>query len=202
MSAAAETYESVQDLESHEGFLDLVQLREGLEQVMPATLVQASDEAAERVRALSRVEDPGAESVANKHLAGVLAAVLGTIAPAATATAIAYWLSKGPHSRLTFVPRWLRPRIDPERTPKLTTMTSFANDRSRMVREAIEESTPVLISRHGQVLAAVVPLEPGAYEAVVYEASGRARLAAANAGPPPVDLDEETADAILLDRSW
>jgi hypothetical protein len=197
VSTAIVKYQSVPDMEGpREGLLDLAQLREGLEQVMPTTLVQASEEAAERVRALPDIAEP-AEGAAAKNLASVLAAALGTIAPAATATAIAYWLSREPRSRVAFVPRWLRPRIDPERTPKLTTMTSFANDRSRMVREAIEDSTPVLISRHGQVRAAIIPLEPGAYEAVVYEAAGRARLAAANAAPPPIELDEKTADAIL-----
>jgi hypothetical protein len=185
--------------QSHEGFVGLAQLREGLEQVMPATLVQASDEAAERVRALSDVAEPAAASALTKSLASVLAAALGTIAPAATATAVAYWLSREPQARLAFVPRWLRPRIDPERPPKLVTMTSFANDRSRMVREVIENSTPILISRRGQVLAAVIPLEPGAFEAAVYEAGGRARLAAADVGPQ-VELDEETAEAILSAR--
>jgi hypothetical protein len=197
VSTAPVKYQSTPDLEQlHEGLLDLGQLREGLEQVMPTTLVQASDEAAERVRALSDVAELTAESATTKNLASVLAAALGTIAPAATAAAVAYWLSREPRSRLTFVPRWLRPRIDPERPPKLTTMTSFANDRSRMVREAIEDSTPILISRHGQVLAAVIPLEPGAFETAVYEAGGRARLAAADASPP-VELDEKTVEAIL-----
>jgi hypothetical protein len=197
VSSAALKYQSVLNLEeSREELWDLAQIREGLEQVMPTTLVQASEEAAERVSALPDIAE-SAEGTAHKNLASVLAAALGTIAPAATAAGIAYWLSKESRSRAAFVPRWLRPRIDPECTPKLTTMTSFANDRSRMVREAIEDSTPVLISRHGQIRAALVPLEPGAYEAVVYEAGGRARLAADNAAPLPVELDEKTADAIL-----
>jgi hypothetical protein len=197
VSTSAMKYEPEPEPKPQEGLVNLVQLREGLEQVMPIALVQVSDEAAERVRAVSDTAETEAESEARKNHASVFAAALGTIAPAVTTAAVAYWLTKGAGSRMAFVPRWLRPRIDPERTPILATMTTFANDRSRMVRQAIENSTPVLISRHGQILAAVVPLEPGAYEATVYEAAGRARMAAAHAAPPTIQLDEKAVDAIL-----
>jgi hypothetical protein len=196
-STSATNYEPEPGLTSQEGLVDLVQLREGLQQVMPIALVQVSGEAAERVRAVSDADETEAERAARNNLAHVFAAALGTLAPAVTTAAVAYWLTTGPGSRMAFVPRWLRPRIDPERTPILATMTSFANDRSRIVRQAIEDSTPVLISRHGQVLAAIVPLEPGAYEATAYEAAGRARMVAAHAAPPAVQLDEKTVDAIL-----
>lgn len=178
---------------SDERLLDLAQLREGLEQVLPTALVRASDEAVERVRATGDVAGPAAGATP-KNLASMLAAALGTIAPAVTTAAIGHWLDRESRSSSVF-PRWFRPRIDLERSPKLATMTSFAHDRSRLVREAIDESTPILISRHGQVLAAIVPLEPGAFESAVYETAGRARLDAVNAAQQE-ELDDKTAEAI------
>ena len=174
-------------------------LREGLEQVLPAALVKASDEAADRVSALSGAvqadTEPEAEDVSVKAFASTLAAALGTIAPAITASAIDSWIDKA-NLRLALVPRWLHPSIIPDRQPKLMTMTSFANDRSRVVREAIDDSSPVLISRHGRIMAAVIPLEPGAYEGEVYKAAGRERWDAMRE-KPPIELDEKTAEEIL-----
>lgn len=175
-------------------------LREGLEQVLPAALVQASDEAADRVTALSGPAgtdtEPGIEDASVRTFASTLAAALGSIAPATTASAIDSWLDRASNLRLVLVPRWLHPSINPHRQPKLVTMTSFANDRSRVVREAIDDSTPVLISRHGRIMAALIPLEPGAYEADVYKAAGQERLAAMRE-MTSIELDEKTAEEIL-----
>lgn len=174
-------------------------LREGLEQVLPAALVKASDEAADRVSALSSSahadDEPDAEGVSVRAFASTLAAALGTIAPAITASAIDSWIDRA-NLRLALVPRWLHPSITPDRQPRLMTMTSFANDRSRVVREAIEDSSPVLLSRHGRIVAAVIPLEPGAYEGAVYKAAGRERWDAMRERPP-VKLDEKTVEEIL-----
>jgi len=186
--------------EPSEGLLSIEELREYLEAVMPIALVRASGEAAERVVAVSEIDEPEREGMATKDFVSFtaqLAAALGAIAPATTVAFVNDKLSKSRTrpSRLAF-PRWLRPNIDPDRKPKLTTMTSFAKDRSRLVREAIEESTPVLISRHGQVLAALIPLEPGAFERTVYPAAGRGR-SDATAGQSVPQLDEKTAERIL-----
>ena len=190
--------EQLETEEPSVGLLSIRELRECLEVVMPIALVRASSEAAERVVAVSEVDEPEREGIATKDFAlsftTQLAAALGAIAPATTAAAVTDQLGK--RSRLPSFPRWLRPNIDPDRKPKLTTMTSFSRDRSRLVREAIEESTPVLISRHGQVLAALIPLEPGAFERAVYRTAGRARSnAAADQSAPR--LDEKVAERIL-----
>lgn len=177
-------------------------LREGLEQVMPIALAQASDEATDRVLALSdQAPEAGPDPTARGHdarnFAGTLAAALGTIAPALTATGIESWIGKT--SRLALVPRWLKPAIDATRNPRLITMTSFANDRSRVIREAIDESVPVLISRRGRIVAAVIPLEPGAYESEIYRDAGRERLAAMSERPE-VELDGGAIEEILSSR--
>jgi hypothetical protein len=186
--------------EPSEGLLPIVELREYLEEVMPIALVRASSEAAERVVAVSEIDEPDREGITTKNFAlnftAQLAAALGHIAPAATAAAVGNLVGKSQRSRFTPFPRWLRPKIDPDRKPTLTTMTSFAKNRSRLVREAIEESTPVLISRHGRIVAALVPLEPGEFEKVVYKTAGRARLEAGADQQPP-QLDESLVEKIL-----
>lgn len=186
--------------EPSEGLLPIMELRECLEEVMPIALVRASSEAAERVVAVSEIAELEYEGIVTKKFVvsftTQLAAALGTIAPATTAAAVNNRLGKSSRSWLASFPRWLRPNIDPDRKPKLTTMTSFARDRSRLVREAIEESTPVLISRHGQILAALIPLEPGAYESAVYKTAGRARWATV-VDRPRSQLDEDVAETIL-----
>jgi hypothetical protein len=176
-------------------------LREGLEQVMPIALAQASDEAAERVLALSGREpapegEASAEEDDARNFASILAAALGTIAPSLTAAAVETWIGKTANLRLALVPQWLRPTIDPARGPRIMTMTSFANDRSRVIREVIDESTPVLISKRGRVMAAVIPLDAGSYESDIYRDAGRARLAAMSERPE-VELDESVIEEIL-----
>lgn len=186
--------------ESTDGLLPIKELRECLEKVMPIALVRASSEAAKRVVAVSEIDEPGREGLATESFAinftAQLAAALGDIASATTAAAVNNLLGKSSRSRFGYFPRWLRPKIDPERKPKLTTMTTFSRDRSRLVREAIEQSAPVLISRHGQIVAALVPLEPGAFERTVYKTAGHAR-SAANADQESSQLDERTAERIL-----
>ncbi len=177
--------------------VDVETLHEGLAQVMPGALVMAADEAAERVEELSGPTPAGVKITAGPRArqVEVLAASLGAIAPSFTANALNNWLAKHGHARPAFLPAWLRPAIDPGRTPKLTTMTSFANDRSRVIREAVDESRPVLISRHGRIVAAIVPLEPGAYETEVYRTAGRARMVSTDQQPPLL-LSEDDAEAI------
>jgi len=190
--------EQLETEEPSVGLLSFKELRECLEVVMPIALVRASSEAAERVVAVSEIDEPEREGMVTKDFAisftTQLAAALGAIAPATTAAAVTDEL--GRRSWLAAFPRWLRPKIDPDRKPKLTTMTSFSQDRSRLVREAIEESTPVLISRHGRVLAALVPLQPGSFERAVYKSAGRARSDAAAEQSAP-QLDEKVAERIL-----
>jgi hypothetical protein len=184
--------------ETRDKLLHLVELRECLQEVMPIALVRASSEAAERVVAVSEIDEKSSEGLSTKksvvNYTTQLAAALGVIAPAPTAAAVTHML--GSRRRIASLPRWLRPRIDPRRKPKLATMTSFSKDRSRLVREAIEESTPVLISRHGRILAAIIPLEPGAYDEAVYRHAGQVRRAA-NASRTAPELDEMTAEEIL-----
>jgi prevent-host-death family protein len=186
--------------ESSGGLLPITELRKCLQEVMPIALVRASKEAAERVVAVSEIDELGPDGVAVKSIAVdytyQLAAALGVIAPATTAAAVGNLLGKSLRSRFAFLPRWLRPRIDPDRAPRLATMTEFSQDRSRLVREVIEESTPVLISRHGRIVAALVPLEPGAFEETVYKAAGRARAAIEEDRSSP-ELDDSLAERIL-----
>jgi PHD/YefM family antitoxin component YafN of YafNO toxin-antitoxin module len=76
------------------------------------------------------------------------------------------------------------------------TMTSFANDRSRAVREVVDESVPVLISRRGRIMAAVIPLEAGTYESDIFRDAGRERLAVMSERSD-VELDDSAVDEIL-----
>jgi hypothetical protein len=176
-------------------------LRAGLEQVMPIALAEASDEAAERVLAYggripASEHERETEDNDARNFASTLAAAFGTIAPSRTAAAVESWIGNNSDLRLALVPKWLRPALDPERRPRIMTMTSFANDRSRVIRQAIEESVPVLISRRGRIMAAVIPLEAGSYESEIYRDAGRERLAAMS-GRPEVELDDATVEEIL-----
>lgn len=77
-------------------------------------------------------------------------------------------------------PSWLRPRLAADARPRFVTLTDFARKRSRLVADL--DDGPVLLTRRGTVVAALVPLEPGAYEAATREAGFR--RAAGGLGQP------------------
>jgi antitoxin (DNA-binding transcriptional repressor) of toxin-antitoxin stability system len=52
-----------------------------------------------------------------------------------------------------------------------------------LIREAVD-GTPILLTRHGVVVVAVVPLQPGAYEEAVYPAAMRRVLEETNERQP------------------
>jgi len=138
-------------------------LRDGLQRVLPPLLVEASSEARDTVATFSPESNEGTDL----ELAS-LAAALGASAATAVASALAAWLTRRSSKHPSFGwPRWMRPALDPSRSPKLATLTEFSQLRTQYVREALE-GVPILLTRHGSVVAALVPLQPGAYEDSVY----------------------------------
>lgn len=151
-------------------------LAQALQEVMPATLVGVAQEAREVVPDVTRIEIEEA-GLADSSVFSIFAAALGTAAASAVSHAAIQWLSRrrGP-SIFGVLPNWLRPAIAPAAKPIVVTLTDFANSRSRYVR-SMESGVPVLISRHGTVVAALIPVEPGAYEEAVYPDAARHRRA-------------------------
>lgn len=135
-------------------------LREGLQSVLPAALVEAVPDASEAVDDLPG-HHGGLASTATS-----LAASLGSTAAASVASALDSWLARRSAAGARW-PGWLRPAFRSDVVPDVVTLTRFSQQRSQYVRKVIDGS-PVLLTRHGTVVAAVVPLEPGVYEEEVY----------------------------------
>lgn len=151
--------------------IDEAFLAEGLQEVLPPMLVGATDQAQEVVPHATRDR----ESEAEQSALPTFAAALGAAAAGAVSTALIEWLIRHRERPiLRSLPNWLRPSVAPTAQPVVVTLTDFANSRSRYVR-LVESGAPVLISRHGTVVAAVIPVEPGAYEEAVYPDAARRR---------------------------
>jgi len=133
-----------------------------LQRLLPAALLEASQEAHEAAAAVSR---SSVETALTPAIA-TLAAALGSAAAPLVASALKGRLARRALGH-AHCPTWLQPAIVPGRAPVLVTMTEFSQRRSNLVHKA-EKGVPVLLSRHGTVVAAIIPLEPGAYERAVY----------------------------------
>jgi prevent-host-death family protein len=156
--------------------IDEASLAEGLQEVLPPTLVGVTSQAQEVVPDVTRSAEGEAEKADSAALQ-VFAAALGTTAAAALSRALIQWLSRRlERSSEVSLPNWLRPAVAATAVPVVATLTDFANNRSHYVR-SVESGEPVLISRHGTVVAALVPVEAGAYEEAVYPDAARRRLA-------------------------
>jgi prevent-host-death family protein len=138
-------------------------LREGLQRVLPAALVEATPEAREAIAELPKA----APDVA----AASLAAALGSTAASSVASVLVAWLRRSAiaSTSSTRLPNWLKlAALTEDVAPELVTVTDFSQNRSRYVRRATAEGVPTVISVHGTAVAALVPLVPGAYEEAVY----------------------------------
>lgn len=152
--------------------LDERTLREGLQTVLPTALVGAACEAAKHaddVLAEDHAPRPGVSEGASQAFLATFAAALGSSAVTSLASSLSEWLTR--HHVAPRLPAWLCPAVDGRKVPLLVTLTDFANGRSRIVRDAVRDEVPVLISRHGKVIAAVIPLAPGAFEDAAYAQS-------------------------------
>jgi prevent-host-death family protein len=154
--------------------IDEAFLAEGLKEVLPATLVGKTAQAQQVVPDVTRATEIEAEQ-ANSEVLLVFAAALGTTAAAAVSHALIQWLNRR-RERLSqgSLPNWIRPAIALTARPLVATLTDFADNRSRYVR-SVENGEPVMISRHGTVVAALIPVEVGAYEEAVYPDAARRR---------------------------
>jgi antitoxin (DNA-binding transcriptional repressor) of toxin-antitoxin stability system len=183
-----------------EPVIDYEELREGLQRVLPSALVQATDDAQAAVASLSE-DTPAEEDVA----VASLAAALGTAAVGSVAAGLRAWLERRlAEGRVHSWPDWLRPALTPDAKPRLATLTQFSQQRTQYVREVLN-GAPVLLARHGTVVAAIVPLEPGAFERTAYPSAAR-RLLEAAAGQadtesPSPELSEAQLAAIRADQS-
>ena len=156
--------------------IDEASLAEALQEVSPATLVGGTPKAQEMVPDLTRATEGEAELAVSAVLP-IFAAALGTTAAGAVSYALIQWLNRRREgSSQESLPNWLRPVVALTARPLVATLTDFANNRSRYVR-SVESGEPVLISRHGTVVAALVPVEVGAYEEAVYPDAARRRRA-------------------------
>jgi prevent-host-death family protein len=156
--------------------IDEASLTEGLQEVLSATLVGVTPQAQEVVPDVARATE-GEAGQADSAALLIFAAALGTTAAGALSHALIQWLNRR-RDRLSEVslPNWLRPAVSLTARPLVATLTDFANNRSRYVR-SVESGEPVLISRHGTVVAALIPVEVGAYEEAVYPEAARRRRA-------------------------
>jgi prevent-host-death family protein len=102
--------------------------------------------------------------------AAVFAAALGSTSVDPLADAVTAWLDERRADILHALPRWFRPAI---RSPTVVTLTEFSNGRSKYVRDVIEDGAPVLLSRRGKVVAAVVPVQEGVFEQEAYVRAAR-----------------------------
>ena len=152
--------------------IDEAFLAEGLQEVLPPMLVGATGQAQEIVPHATGVR----EDEAGQSDLPSFAAALGAAAAGAVSHALIEWLSRRKERSILRLPNWLRPSVAPTAQPTVVTLTDFTNSRSRYIR-LVENGEPVLISRHGTVVAAVIPVEAGAYEEAVYPAAARLRHA-------------------------
>jgi PHD/YefM family antitoxin component YafN of YafNO toxin-antitoxin module len=148
-----------------------IALREGLGEVLSPTLVRAVPEAT--AVAMSVGGQPAATASATAAAGSVFAAALGSIAADAVAAALGAWLSRRRDSLDRGLPRWLKPAIARDARPAMATLTEFSNGRNGYIRQVIDEKSPVLLTRYGRVVAAVVALEEGAFEDETYPAAAR-----------------------------
>ena len=156
--------------------IDLASLAEAVQEVLPPALVGATHHAQEVVPDVVIHVEEGEAEQANQRIL-IFAAALGTTAAGAVSQALIHRLGfRWERSVLGSLPNWLRPKVAPTAKPVVVTLTDFANGRSRYVRH-VESGEPVLISRHGTVVAALVPVEAGAYEEAVYPDAARRRRA-------------------------
>ncbi len=136
----------------------------------------------------------------------VMASVVGTFS-AALASAAGTALASRLMERLTqrsgeaeateqaSPPPWLHHAIADDAEPVFATMTEFSNERNHLIREeVIGNRRPVIISRHGQKVAAIIPLEPGRFEDEVLPEA--LRRAAERSGAAP-SLSSEQVERIL-----
>jgi len=161
-------------------------LHEGLQRVLPPVLVQSTTEASGVIAPVTR------GSLSFDEFAS-LAAALGSTAASPVAHALRVWIGK---QRLDAYghrwPVWLRPAIAGGVKATLATLTDFSQKRSQYIKE-VEGGTPILLTRHGSVIAAVIPLQPGAYEQTVLQPALEELLEVTAEG---IELTSEQADEI------
>jgi len=186
----------------------LATLREGLNEVLPPTLVGAAPEAAEVALSAgpqvvttttgTAIPTPGPATAA---AGSVFAAALGSTASEAVASALCGWLERHPDKLARTWPAWFRPIIAWDCQPTVATLTEFSNGRNGYIRHVVDNKTPVFLTRYGRVVAAVVPLQEGAYENAVYPSSARRvraeRQARTGSGASEATLTPEQIEEIL-----
>lgn len=163
-----------------------------LEVVLPSVLASSAQQ---DLPAITRGVDAGdgSEGLSRESIAGAvvgIAAALGVVGAAPLARA----LMKRGLSRVG-LPEWLRPKVDASVKPRVLTLTAFYDQRARLVKD-VEAGQPVVLTRHGVAIAAVVPLERGVFEQVTLERF----LAGDASGGEPVDelTDDSPAAAVRV----
>jgi PHD/YefM family antitoxin component YafN of YafNO toxin-antitoxin module len=163
-------------------------LADAVAEVLPAALVSSAGDA-ERV-AVPQVEH--GERAATGPDVAVIAAALGSTAVSSVVRGIQCWFADRGSQVHRWLPNWFQPALRADVMPTVVTLTEFSNRRNKHVRDVIDTQSAVLISRHGKVVAAIVPLVEGAFEDTMYAAAAR-DIRASRLG----DSDELTA---LLDN--
>jgi prevent-host-death family protein len=173
-----------------------IELLEELHRVLPIALAGATEEARQLIATVAPDSELAETPTTTVNL---LVAALGGAAVDLVAAGLGSWLASVIQRGVGGWPEWLRPAIRADAEPKVVTLTKFSQERSRYVRE-LTDGAPVLLTRHGTVVAAVVPIEPGSYEEAAYPAAlrraheqARIRRAAAGVHEP----DESLSDPLL-----
>jgi prevent-host-death family protein len=163
-------------------------LQQGIQEVLPAALVKASPEAQELLRSSAVIKQPS-QSVD----ATVVAAALGSIAVPSVTQMLSGWLDRNQTQREhTALPAWFKPKLDPDATLRVSSLTEFSQRRTQFVN-AVEDGEVIILTRRGTAVAAVVPLEPGSYESSVTVPALQRLLAEATSA---AELDADKAAEI------
>ena len=141
------------------------ELHEELHRVLPIALAGAAPAAT----AALATATPGLDSAApGESTVNLAAAALSGTAVEWVANGLRSWVDSIRDRSTSQWPSWLRPAFRTAARPEIVTLTQFSNDRLKYIRELPDAGAPLLLTRHGTVVAALIPLEPGSYEKAVY----------------------------------
>jgi hypothetical protein len=71
------------------------------------------------------------------------------------------------------LPRWFVPAVRPGSQPRTVTMGELGQQTARTMAEIVRGQTAAVVTRHGQSIAVIIPIEPGSVEREAFAALGR-----------------------------